>query len=231
MSCCTLFDASEIGQNSRFQFLVTPLAKYFEYLKSNGTELATCCLGLECQARSFEYTSFYTRIYDHFCDVNQTSSTSNFYEFYDEWYIRSATFCTPYSVSSNLTDWEADRPTSFNQMKAGCKFGSTFVVLILFVLMFLITTASALVLFVVVRDRRFHSAWGIYKCSLALSDLLVGIVICPLAIAQYLIRQLTVFKFDNNDMPTSTDLFSIHFINCMGVFTVLTIVTSVYRVL
>ena len=197
--------------------------------------LSSECCRTECDSPTYDYTPYYSQVYDLVCKnistgpfVKSYISASNKTDFND-WIITGNKFCKPWARGFSHEDFNKLQPNSWNYMNAGCKFGTVFALTLLFLISILIIFLNGLVVFIVLGDRRFHTAWGVYKFSLAVSDLLVGIIICPMVVYREIFSVTASWPWRSiGQFPSSNDMNSQAFYDTIGVFMFLSLSSSIF---
>ena len=93
-----------------------------------------------------------------------------------------------------------------------------------------ITIVNILVIIVLSRDAFYHNTYGVYKFSLAIADLLVGMIVIPFV----LVSRVRTYFYNKmpfrsiGQEPKSEEMLDQTILNVCGIFTVFSIVVSIY---
>ena len=148
---------------------------------------------------------------------------------YSEWFIPSIPFCRPSACGISRKDYDNHSITAYECLPSNCKVSMIATIVIDAMLSVLIVIANFLVLAVAWRTTVMHNIPGYFKTSLAIADLIVGLVVLPGSIYHNVVLNLKALLFkEEAKILLSTDFFDQSYLNFMGIFTVLSFSISVY---
>ncbi|CAK8693300.1 unnamed protein product [Clavelina lepadiformis] len=233
-----------------FNLISTPLPLYLDGLK-----FCECSeFFKECEDRDQAITPYHQLVYDKFCSPSKfdqicddaESDLSHFDDVarmcgqvlqynrdveYDDWLIGWSPFCPTYAFGASKSYYDVDpaMTSPYNNMPSVCRSLTLFAISLFYFLCIAIVFANVTVLMVVRRDKYFHSPYGYFKASIAVADLLVGLLVVPSLI--YHLHWITFAPRPFRSPGTiSRSVYESRepFYVTIGFFTILTLSNSVY---
>ena len=149
---------------------------------------------------------------------------------YSEWFFTLKPFCRPSACGILREDYDNHSITAYECLPFNCKVSVIATIVIDAMLSVLIVIANLLVLAVAWRTTIMNNIPGYFKTSLAIADMIVGLVVLPGSIYHNVIINLRrPLPFNEEAKKLSnTDFFDQNYLNFMGIFTVLSFSISVY---
>ena len=147
---------------------------------------------------------------------------------YAEWFLRYKAFCRPSACGISRQDYNNHSITAYECLSSDCKAPIIATIVIDGVLAALIVISNFLVLAVAWRTTIMHNIPGYFKISLAIADLIVGLVVLPGSVYHGFVQNLRPLPIRaEGQMPRVTDFFDQGYLNFVGVFTVWSFSVSV----
>ena len=148
---------------------------------------------------------------------------------YSEWFFTLKPFCRPSVCGISREDYDNHSITAYECLPSNCKISMIATIVIDAMLSVLIVIANLLVLAVAWRTTIMNNIPGYFKTSLAIADLIVGLVVLPGSIYHNVVQNLRPLPFNEEAKKLSnTDFFDQSYLNFMGIFTALSFSISVY---
>ena len=148
---------------------------------------------------------------------------------YSEWFLSFRPFCNPSACGVSRQDYNNSSFSAFQCLPSSCKAPTIIVIVIDAILAAFIVVANALVLAVAIRTTVMNNVPGYFKISLAIADLIVGLVVLPGSVYHHTTVSLQPLPFRmEGQSPLVTDYFDQIYLNVMGFFTVWSFSVSIY---
>ena len=148
---------------------------------------------------------------------------------YTEWFLRYRPFCHPVGCGISRNNYNKYLISAYNCYPSSCHTWIVLTIIIDCLLAIIIVLANLLVLTVAFRTAIMKNIPGYFKISLAVGDLLVGLVVLPGCVYHHFVLNLGPLPYrSEGQKPQATDYFSQEYLNFMGVFTVWSFGVSIY---
>jgi len=148
---------------------------------------------------------------------------------YAEWFLIFRPFCQPSACGVSRQDYENITFSAYACFPPNCKSSLIVAIAIDLLLAILIITANFLVLAVAWRTNVMRNVPGYFKISLAVADMIVGLIVLPGSVYHGIVQNFQSLPFRaEGQIPKATDYFDQSYLDFMGVFTVWSFAVSVY---
>ena len=148
---------------------------------------------------------------------------------YTEWLLQYRPFCQAFACGISKQNYENYSVSFYECAESSCKAAVAIVMLIDLTLAVIIVVANGLVLSVAFRTKLMKNVPGYFKISLAIADLLVGLVVLPGSVYNNVQQSFKPLPYRaEGQSPSSTDYFDQKYLNFMGVITICSFGVSIY---
>lgn len=154
--------------------------------------------------------------------------TNPFYKVkYCEWFLLYRPFCTPVACGAGLKSYNKSPRLADQCFRQSCGQATKITIAVDCLISFSIVVSNLLVLLVAFRTKTMSNVPGYFKVSLAVADLMVGLIVLPGSVYQnYRLSFMPLPFRTDGEKPQIEDYFKQSYLNTMGFFTLMSLTAS-----